>query len=242
MRPYQELSCLYNDLMRDVDYDMWAAYIGSLLGGKELRIYEAACGTGNITRRLYEMGHDVIASDVSASMLDIAMSEAKKRGQSIVFIQQDMRKIEANGRFDAVISACDGVNYVDLSGLEDFALAAHSLLNKGGRLLFDISSACKLASMHDQVYYDDGDEAACIWHSRFNAESKTLAMDVTLFVRRGALYEKKAEKHIQYAHDIGDVTRIVMAAGFGKADVFKAFTTEKAGHNDERIQFVFHKD
>ena len=52
LRAYQELAYAYNDLMMDVDYDMWAAYINRLLGGKKLRIFEAACGTGNITRRL----------------------------------------------------------------------------------------------------------------------------------------------------------------------------------------------
>jgi SAM-dependent methyltransferase len=242
LRAYQKLARAYNDLMMDVDYDIWAAYINRLLGGKELHIYEAACGTGNITGRLYDMGHEIVASDISASMLDIATLEAKKNGREIIFIQQDMRKIEANGKFDAVVCACDGANYVDLPGLKSFANASFCLLKKGGKLLFDVSSSHKLTSMDDQVYFDDGDESTCIWHNHFNNRLKTLTMDVTLFVRKGVLYEKKSEKHIQFAHDINDVTRVIMDTGFSRIDAFKAFTMDAAEETCERIQFICYKE
>ena len=242
MRAYQELARAYNDLMMDVDYDMWAAYINRLLGGKKLRIFEAACGTGNITRRLYDMGHDMVASDISSSMLNIATSEAKKHGREIIYIQQDMRKIEANGKFDAVICACDGANYIDLAGLGCFINASFCLLKKGGKLLFDVSSSHKLTSMNDQVYFDDSDESTCIWHSRFNCILKTLTIDVTLFISKGILYEKKSEKHIQFAHDITDVTRVITDTGFSRIDAFKAFTMDAAEETCERIQFVCYKE
>ena len=113
MKAYTKLAGAYNELMSDVDYGKWAAYINALLGMNGARIYETACGTGSITFRLYDFGHDIIASDISTDMLREATLTARETGRNITFVQQDMRSFEAGRKADAVITACDGVNYLD---------------------------------------------------------------------------------------------------------------------------------
>ena len=239
---YRYLAQRYNKLMADVDYDTWASYINSLLGGKEMRLFEAGCGTGSMTGRLYDLGHDIVASDISEEMLAIAISDARRHGRDIVFVRQDMRGISAGNRFDAVISACDGPNYLDSEGLDAFFNAAFRMLKPGGRLMFDISSAAKLRAMDDEVYYDDGEETTCIWYNRFNEKTRTLAMEVTLFVREGRLYKKMSEQHIQHAHEAADTERLLRCAGFGKIDIYEAFTMEPVKDDSSRIQFVGYKE
>lgn len=242
MDAYRYLAKAYNSLMADVDYDAWASYINSLLGRADLRIFEAGCGTGNITGRLYDMGHHVVAADISSEMLDVAMNDARSHGRKIVFLQQDMRRIDAGRQFDAVISACDGPNYLGPNGLSDFFSGAYHILKRNGKLLFDISSAHKLRQMDGEVFYDDGDDAVCIWHNRFNDAGSQLAMDVTLFIRKGELYEKLTEQHVQYAHEISAVSQALTSAGFGRIDIYEAFTKDAPQTFSSRIQFVCHKD
>ena len=62
---YTALAEAYDALMYDVDADAWAAYLDMLLGGAPKRVFEAACGTGNITLGLLEKGYDVTACDIS---------------------------------------------------------------------------------------------------------------------------------------------------------------------------------
>jgi SAM-dependent methyltransferase len=229
--------------MSDVDYDAWASYIDQLLGKKHLNIFEAACGTGNLTGRLYDKGYDIIASDISGEMLDIAMKDSRAHGRDIVFLQQDMRQISAGRLFNAVLCACDGPNYLDNTGLEAFFNAAYRMLASGGRLLFDISSAYKLRSMDDEVYYDDSDDTSCIWHSRFDEARQALNMDVTLFIRRqGQLYEKLTEQHVQYAHEIADVKAALLKVGFVHTDIYEAFSTNTVTDKTTRIQVVSGKE
>ncbi len=242
MEAYRYLAKAYNTLMADVDYDAWALYINRLLDGKGLRIFEAACGTGNITGRLYDSGHDLIASDISPEMLEIAMSDSRRHGRDIVFIQQDMRHISSGKKFDAVISACDGVNYLEPNSLVGFFTAAYHILKENGQLLFDISSANKLLLMDGEVFYDDSDDATCVWHNHFEAQQNKLRMDVILFIKQGSLYEKLSEQHIQYAHDVSDVKQSLADVGFSHVDVYEAFTTNAVQKNSSRIQFVCRKD
>lgn len=238
MNAYSILAKTYNELMADVNYDAWAAYIHSLIGKKDARIYEAACGTGSLTCRLYDLGHDIIASDISADMLREAVKTAREAGRDITFVQQDMRSLEAGRKVDAVVCACDGVNYIDKQGLGQFAQSAYRVLKDGGQLLFDISTKAKLLSMDSQIYFDDSDDVTCIWKNTVSQQCGTLTMDVTLFIKQGSLFERFSETHVQYIHEINTVRRILEQAGFSEIRAMAFLTTEPCSDTAQRAQFV----
>jgi SAM-dependent methyltransferase len=236
---YEYLSQVYNELMSDVDYDAWIKYIDGILKRYGVRsIFEAGCGTGIITGGLYRLGYDLTASDISPGMLKAASENARKNGHDITFVLQDMRHIEVGNKVDAVISACDGPNYLDAGGLAMFAASAYGALSEKGVLLFDISSKAKLRRMDGEVFFDDGDDASCIWQNTYDINGNSLEMDVTLFVRRGSLFERFTEVHTQYAYDPDFVKRVFTEAGFCDVCAFDCFTDNALGKDTDRIQFV----
>ena len=239
MRAYSSLSKAYNELMTDVDYDAWAAYINELLDKVNARIYETACGTGAISCRLFDFGHDIVASDISADMLGEAIRTARETGREITFLQQDMRCFEAGKKADAVLSACDGVNYIDEDGFLQFAQRAYSALKTGGVLLFDISTQAKLEKMDGQIYFDDSDDVTCIWKNSY--DKARLTMEVTLFIREASLFERFSETHIQYAHDINSLSGILQKIGYSVINVFEFLTKEPCTSDTQRAQFVCRK-
>lgn len=239
MEAYRYLSQVYDKLMSDVDYSKWAEYIHNFLKKYNVRsIFEVASGTGNVTNELYRLGYDIIASDVSSEMLNIANGNAKIHGNDVKFVLQDMRHIETGNKVDAVVSVCDGPNYTDAQGLKEFAASSYNALKENGVLLFDISTRNKLAGMDGEVYFDDGEDASCIWQNTYDKNRKELIMDVTLFIRNGKTFERYTERHKQYAHDTADVLSIISAAGYKYADVFECFTYKELKEDSQRAQFI----
>ncbi len=240
MEAYGYLARAYNELMGDVDYDKWAAYINRLMNMNGARIFETACGTGNLSFRLYDLGHDVVASDISEAMLFRASKHARKTGRDVTFVRQDMRSFETGKPADAIVCACDGVNYVDKKGLKQFAECAFKSLKKGGLLLFDISTADKLKAMDGQVYFDVSDDVSCIWKNTFDAAREALTMDVILFARKGRLFERYDETHVLYAHLAENVRHEMAEAGFEDICCY-AFMTTETYTEGPRAQFVCRK-
>ena len=167
---YSAFAAGYDRMMGDVNYDGWAGYIDGFLreaGAKSA--LECACGTGSLTVRLGRMGYAMTGSDLSEDMLMVARQKALDAGlRFLPFVRQDMRHIALHKPVDAVISACDGVNYL-LDGAEDFFRAAHGALRPGGLLLFDVSSAYKLSTvLANNIFAATGEDWAYIWENTYH--------------------------------------------------------------------------
>ena len=243
MGAYRYLAKVYDSLMSDVDYTSWAAYLHEFARDRHAKnVLEVSCGTGSITFALDKLGYNITASDISVEMLGIAKQRNASLCADVTFIRQDMRRIDVGNKVDAVVCACDGVNYIDAAGLSQFAQSSFAALKPGGILLFDISSSYKLSGVMDgQVYFDERDDIACIWKNTFDETDNALILDVTLFVKTGELFERQHELHKQYAHKTHDVLATLKQAGFHKIDVFDCFTRSAPDANAQRLQFVCYK-
>ena len=141
MLMYGDFAGMYDPLMKDVDYDSWAEYLLRFIGAEKLRVTDCACGTGEITLRLARAGHIMTGVDISGDMLRIASEKARRAALKIPFVEQDMRKLALHRPQDAIICACDGVNYLDsLKAAEEFFEAANAALKTGGLLLFAVQA------------------------------------------------------------------------------------------------------
>ena len=239
---YAGLAEVYDAWMQDVDYDAWADDIALRLRAAERSVQavlECACGTGALTTRLRRKGYDVMGMDCAVDMLQIAQKKAREQGLRIPFVQQDMREIALHRRVDAIVCACDGVNYLHTA--EDvcaFFTAAHKALHPGGLLLFDISSRYKLQhTLADNTFAETLEDCAYLWQNSYDEQTALCEMAFTGFVRRGALYERFDELHIQRGHSIAELTAWLCDCGFADIAAYEAFTMIPPAATAERIQF-----
>lgn len=81
----------------------WAAPMRAHLGPAPARVLELACGTGEVTRLVHDLGHDVTALDFSEAML--ARARIKHMGKPrLRFLHADAtRTMEPDGQYDAVL-------------------------------------------------------------------------------------------------------------------------------------------
>lgn len=243
---YEEgFASLYDSLMDDVDYDVWAAYIAGLIRRYAPEspapfVLDAACGTGAISLRLAEQGFRVVGSDVSAAMLFKAQQRARERGLTVPFVQQDMRALAAHRQADAVTACCDGVNYLlSCADVSAFFAAAKRALRPGGLLLFDISSPYKLTHVLDgETFGEAGADTAYLWQNVFDPKTRLLELSLSFFVREGALYRRFDETHVQRAHTREEIDSLLKQNGFAALGCYDAFTQDPPRADSERIQWI----
>lgn len=240
---YTSLAHLYDRLMDDVDYAAWARYYIALIetyGKRPASVLECACGTGSLTAELAGYGFKLTATDLSQDMLETAAEKMRRRGVRVPLVRQDMRELEVPRRVEAIISCCDGANYlIDDEGMLAFAQRAFAALRSGGVLAFDVSTREKLRQMGGQIYCDERDEIAAIWKNSFDEETSLLTMDVSLYVQEeSGLYRRMEETHVQRGRTAEEITAILEQAGFEEIRVWGDRTFEAPAPGEMRAHFT----
>ena len=105
----------------------------------DMSVMEFGCGTG--TTALHHAPHvdQILATDISPKMIEIAKAKAKDNGiENLRFQQATLDDLAASGQsFDAIL----GLNIIHLMADKDIALAQiHHMLKPGG--VFISSTAC----------------------------------------------------------------------------------------------------
>lgn len=148
---------LYNLFYSEKDYAKEAAFVHQCLQEYRVpparKILELACGTGSHAFELEKFGYEIIATDYSEDMLQIAQERGKKKSSSVEFILQDMKSLEVSERpFDAVICLFDSIGYVVTNeALKQVFKGVHRHLRKGGLFIFEFWHAAPMLKSYDPL-------------------------------------------------------------------------------------------
>jgi SAM-dependent methyltransferase len=155
-RPYDVLAPVYELLTGDYAYADWVRNLLALARRHGLtgrRALDAACGNGNATLPLLDLGYDVSGCDISPAM--VAAARARTGGRARI-VEADLRRMPVLGRFD--LATCFGDVPNHLASLEEVRLALRGLrrnLRRGGMLLFDVNLLAAYRDVPDVVVRDD---------------------------------------------------------------------------------------
>lgn len=243
---YNEFAAVYDFFMEDVDYRLWCQYVEEifeLYGIKPGRILDTACGTGNITIPMSISGYEMWGLDISEDMLSIADNKSRAAKQKIMFLNQNMVKMNLREKFDSVLCMCDGVNYIlDKGDLESYFKKVYECLENRGIFIFDISSYYKIRYiLGNNTFHEEKYNKHYIWNNNFDEEFEIVEMNLIFFIPNQDLYRKFEEHHIQKAHKKECLVELLKDAGFADIKVFDGFTFNKPDENSERIFFAARK-
>lgn len=246
MDKYSGLAYVYDQIMDHVPYDSWVSDLEAVFektGQKPVRILDCACGTGAMANRLAKKGYVVTGIDLSEEMLVHAQENALEEELKVRYLLMDIREIALKDKFDAVISYFDGVNYlVDRADLEEFFTGVERILNPGGLLVFDISSAYKMENtLGRNTFAESHEDLAFIWENYYDSSTRMLQFDMTMFLEEeDGLFERHYETHQLKAHNTDDIKEAIPQG----LELISAVDGDDLGEireDSERILFIIKK-
>lgn len=246
---YSAFAEIYDQVMRDVDYDSWARHILRLAqryGIPVRKILELACGTGGHALRLAQLGYEVTGVDRSLTMLRMAREKQANTTVQVDWRAGDMDSFSSIGLspdYDLVTCLYDSLNYIlEEDGIERCFREVHAHLRQGGGFIFDVTTEFNLLqNFAGYTFAENFENASYIWENEYDIVNKICASKVTVFTHTGGQYQKQVEVHRQRVYPTNLLLQFLNDAGFEMCGYFQDLTEKPVKRECERIHFVCKK-
>ena len=135
----------------------------------------------------------------------------------------------------------DSTNYItDIEGLKKYFKGVYDHLKDDGIFIFDINSYYKLSEiLGNNIYTYSEEEVFYTWENVF--EEDLLSMFLTFFVKKGDLYEKIEEEHIERAYKESEIEEILQELNLNIINKFDGYLNNNVQANSERIVYIVKK-
>ena len=241
---YEGLAPVYDELMRDIDYDYWADYIDDLIQAYQPyaeTILELACGTGSFALSMDEYNvYDITATDLSAEMIHIA--QTKDREQRIKWKVMDVRNLDIGGRFDVVIMLFDSINYLmDDAEVVGLFRNIKNILTDKGIFIFDFTTP--LNSIEAEPLLNEEYTTTSGWHyirkSHFDSEKGLHYNDFVITPPPDSFIKQEIrESHCQRVFTLRQMISLIAKSGRKILASYEGFDFIEATENSDRITMI----
>ena len=204
---YHELAEIYDQLIKDDEANKhWLQFIIDHVQGK--RIFELACGSGELAVALAKAGYTVTATDFSDDMLEKAKEKDKEQGVS--FFNMNMLSWTVEDKYDAVICFCDSINYLsNYDELKYVFSQANKHLAENGVLLFDMHHSHRLIEFQDE--WDEEGKIGDISYQWIIESDYDQIIHYFNFIKDRHVVQ---EVHVQTVFDCNKVIELLKNCGF----------------------------
>lgn len=204
---------------------------------------DLCCGTGTAIFLFLGEGLEMSGLDQSASMLAVAAKKLKGRKVKLYhkslpnFKIPETRDSRRLRKFDLITCFYDSLNYLkNARELKTAFRSVYNHLHKGGWFIFDMNTLEALKTIWGgQVYADAKDKVAWVWKNTYYEKTMSATCHSTFFVKRGKLWERFDEEHIERAYDNRTVLRLLREVGFQVKGFYRCFSFEKPKKGTYRI-------
>lgn len=222
---YELLAYYYDSLLGDEEgFDIWLRYIEEK---KFSSVLDLAAGSGLMSRILKDKGYDVVASDLSLEMKEVAKNNFD--GEYLII---NMTDYHLDRRFDLITCLVDSINYLEEDELDAFFECAFEHLNEGGRLIFDMHHLSRMDEFADE-YIEEGhiDDIDYQWTIQSDDFDNIINTHFTFYTKDGMIQEN----HTQHVFDVKMVEDKMKKTGFKVKPVLDFIPDEKVLMIGEKI-------
>ena len=241
MEAYTGFAPVYDMYMDNIPYDTWATNIKNLFEKYNMPmniVCDLGCGTGQMTRRLKNFGHDMIGIDNSYDMLMEAQEQEDSEG--ILYLCQDMRSFELYGTVGAVVSVCDSINYLrDNEELLTVCKLVNNYLDPKGLFIFDIKTENYYKKLGTSTIAENREEGSFIWENDYDETTKDNYYYLTIYEANDeGTFDRYEEEHLQHAFSQDEVVNAIEQSGLQLLEVLDVATMEAPKDDSDRLYFI----
>ena len=246
---YSKLADIYDAVMEDVDYELWADYIDAIMlehHPNPVDILELACGTGSVALFLDELEcYNVVGTDKSSQMIQKAREKNKAMRCKVDFEVMDFLNLQLNQTFDAVFSVFDSINYLQNSDeVLTFLNETLSVLKPGGLLIFDFTTPKNSIQAIEYLNNEEGyteDNYRYFRKSSYDAENQlhenTFRIE-KLADDQESVVQEFSEVHRQRIYTLQQMLDIIDQTAYNIRAKYSGFNFEEADDHSLRITMV----
>ena len=246
MRSYSYFAEFYDSLTRNISYKKFADYIIKLSEKYNHKLgltLDLACGIGELNIEIAKRGVDIFGIDSSYEMLSKAQEKSELNNLNILFLCQDMRKIDLYGTVDTVICSLDSINHlVEKQDVQNCFDKVSLFLNKGGYFIFDVNTIYKHQNiLANNTFVYDTENVYCVWQNQFINQTKCVKINLDFFEKIDTIYYRYSEEFLERAYSFQQIKNFIEKAGMSLIDCFEEFTYNAPNSKSQRVFYVVKK-
>lgn len=241
---YSYFAQVYDLLTENVEYSERADYICSLLSENGIDgglLLDLACGTGSMSVELAKRGFEVTGVDLSEEMLAQAQNKMYASGESILFLCQDMCKLDLYGTIDCAVCTLDSLNHLkDENDVKKAFQNVALFLEDNGVFIFDMNTLYKHRKiLADNTYIYEYDDLFCVWQNSLCEDNATINIDLDFFEKIGEnTYERFSESFQEKAYSDETIEKLLNETGFELVNRYEEMTRNKPTETTQRTVYV----
>ena len=246
MNGYANFAAFYDTLTQNVEYERRAAHFLRLMerfGCTPQLLLDLACGTGSMSLCFARQGIEVIGVDGSAEMLSIARQKAAGEERQILFLNQQMERLDLYGTVQAAVCSLDSINHViQSSRVQRIFQRVALFLEPGGIFAFDANTPWKHRHiLANQTFVYDEDAVYCVWQNEWEEKRDLTHIHLDFFQKEGARYRRMQEDFCERAYSSQALEEWLGMAGLEPLGRFGEFSADPPGEDAERIVYLARK-
>jgi SAM-dependent methyltransferase len=203
------------------------------------RLLELACGTGSHAFALAEFGYQILATDYSADMLEIARRKAHGRASAIEFRLQDMTQLaDPELPYDAVVCLFDSIGYVATNEkISQVLRGVHGQLRDGGLFIFEFWHGAAMLRGYDPLrvrrWQTAQGELLRISETRLDCARQVSHVTYRIYeFKTGGIYSTLTETQVNRYFLLQEMAYWLTCAGFTPVKYFAGFTEDESINED----------
>lgn len=245
MTGYSTFARYYDNLTANIDYVKRAEYFHEIIkrykNTEGSILLDLACGTGSISEEMAKIGYDVIGVDYSDEMLGIALDKKFDSGLNILYLCQDMRKLDLYGSMDVTICALDSINH--LNSLADVKKVFENVAlfsEPQGLFIFDINTLYKHRNiLANNTFTYETDNVFCVWENTLVENTDEVKMNLEFFeLEENGLYSRTSDSFSEKAYSEESIEELLRECGFELLAKFGDDTFSPPACNSQRIVYA----
>lgn len=246
---YGKFASVYDDIGGDhfsVDMVAYTERIIKRHKIKAVSLLDLCCGTGSAMKLFADSGLSVSGLDGSSSMLKQARIKLKDYNPELyhqtlpsISIRESKLSNKAK-KFDLITCYYDSLNYLkNERELQATFRSVYRHLKPGGYFIFDMNTIEALKMIWgSQIWGDVKDDLSWIFLNNFDEKNNRATLSATFFKRKGKVWQRFDEQHIEKAYPNSEIKKMLYQAKFNITGFYRCFSFQKPTDKTTRICVV----